>query len=431
MGYAMKWRPITVKSVDLKARKLVGLASTDAVDYDGEVVLPSAWKESLRAWKKLGSRPKFLAAHKHSLDSGHSPALGTIDSMEIVEHGLVFEATFADTELGNEYLKLYDMKAMDAFSIGFLPREREFDAAKIRKILDKEGIKEPEGMPCNFITTKAHAMEVSCVVLGTNYEALVKSTDPNVLAVVKSLEGMGIKFDEKGCAHGECPGGDACVKCAEKRLEKFDFNAPDDVVISGGIVRVDATDEKGTESITASTVPAGIEEKPGMGWDEPKDGEYIHYRIRDPGDFKDGTLRTVTLKKDKPRILSVMGKLKSGESGMVKQNLLFPKDEWSLAEAKKYLGDHPDMKKMLDWVDLEEKELSEQIKALASQQIEIKSALERIEAAMKGSRSETVPERRAVSDPPAKALTEADYLMRGLKDVADQINQASKKAAGR
>ncbi len=209
-------------------RKMTGIASTDAVDYDGEVVLPSAWKESLRAWKKLGSRPKFLAAHKHSLDSGHSPALGTIDAMEITEHGLVFEATFADTELGNEYLKLYDMKAMDAFSVGFLPREREFDAAKIQKILEKNGIKEPEGMPCHFITTKAHAMEVSCVVLGTNYEALCKSSDPAVLAVVKNLEGMGVKFDEKGCAHGECPGGDACAACAEKRLEKFDFNAPEE-----------------------------------------------------------------------------------------------------------------------------------------------------------------------------------------------------------
>lgn len=80
------------------------------------------------------------------------------------------------------------------------------------------------------------------------------------------------------------------------------------------------------------------------GW--TTEGDNHHYRIRDPKDFDENTFKTVTIKKDKPVIKSVMGKLK-GEDSMTMQNLMFPKDEWTLDEAKKWVKDHPDVKKSI------------------------------------------------------------------------------------
>jgi HK97 family phage prohead protease len=86
------------------------------------------------------------------------------------------------------------------------------------------------------------------------------------------------------------------------------------------------------------------------GWDETENE--IRYRIRDPQKFQEDSFRTVTLKKDKPRVLAIMGKL-TGESTMTIQALRFPKDDgWTLAEAKKWLKDHPDVTKATEADDM-------------------------------------------------------------------------------
>ncbi len=81
------------------------------------------------------------------------------------------------------------------------------------------------------------------------------------------------------------------------------------------------------------------------GWDETE-GE-IKYRVRDPGKFQDGSFRRVTLQKQKPRVIAVMGKL-TGQDTMTIQSLAFPKgDGWKLHVAKKWVEDHPDVVKAL------------------------------------------------------------------------------------
>lgn len=86
------------------------------------------------------------------------------------------------------------------------------------------------------------------------------------------------------------------------------------------------------------------------GWDET-DASF-RYRVYPPSDFQEGTFRTVPIKRDKPRVSSVMGK-KKNEDTMSIQALIFPKeDDWTLEKAKSWLDDHEDLKKDLDIFDV-------------------------------------------------------------------------------
>jgi len=66
----------------------------------------------------------------------------------------------------------------------------------------------------------------------------------------------------------------------------------------------------------------------------------FRFRLRDPGDFTQGTFVTVAIKKDKPRIMCVMGKLK-GEDTLTKQNYIFPKEDgWTKEKVQAWLDEH-------------------------------------------------------------------------------------------
>ena len=78
-------------------------------------------------------------------------------------------------------------------------------------------------------------------------------------------------------------------------------------------------------------------------WEENENT--IRHRVKDPGLFEEGSFRTVEIKKDKPRVNAVMGKLK-GEETMSVQSVMFPKEDgWTMESAKKWMSEHPDMNK--------------------------------------------------------------------------------------
>lgn len=66
--------------------------------------------------------------------------------------------------------------------------------------------------------------------------------------------------------------------------------------------------------------------------------DYIRIRQKDPGDFQDGSMRTVVLDEAKG-IKAVMGKLK-GSSTMTIQTYLFDVDKWDEARAKAWVEKH-------------------------------------------------------------------------------------------
>ena len=72
---------------------------------------------------------------------------------------------------------------------------------------------------------------------------------------------------------------------------------------------------------------------------------YIRIRVRDPGDFRDDSFRTVWISRSQG-IKAVMGKLKKPPEGhegsMVVQSYLFDKDKYTLAEAQAWVREHKD-----------------------------------------------------------------------------------------
>lgn len=73
--------------------------------------------------------------------------------------------------------------------------------------------------------------------------------------------------------------------------------------------------------------------------------EYIRYRVKNPDRFQEGSFRTITIKKDKPRVKAVIGRLK-GETETTLQSLLFPKeDDWTIPKAREWVKAHPDVLK--------------------------------------------------------------------------------------
>jgi len=72
----------------------------------------------------------------------------------------------------------------------------------------------------------------------------------------------------------------------------------------------------------------------------------IRIRLRNPGDFQSDSFRQVPMKRDKPRVFGIIGRLK-GESKTTLQSLRFPKgDGWTKSTASKWARDHDFMKSL-------------------------------------------------------------------------------------
>lgn len=78
----------------------------------------------------------------------------------------------------------------------------------------------------------------------------------------------------------------------------------------------------------------------GGGWDETTTS--YRYRIRDPDNFAEGSFKTISF--GSSGIKAVIGKL-PGKDDMTLQSLIFPKDMFTEEQAKKWLKEHPEVKK--------------------------------------------------------------------------------------
>lgn len=107
-------------------------------------------------------------------------------------------------------------------------------------------------------------------------------------------------------------------------------------------------------------------------WDET-DANYRH-RVKEPEEFEEWSFRTKTIQA-KPEIKVIFGKLK-GEDTMTVQSVLFKKDDRTLAEAKKWVKDHPEFKEVevVEQKDLESKVdmIIEKMTGMENQLTEIK-----------------------------------------------------------
>ncbi len=149
-----------VRSVDLENRTIDAVASTSDLDRDKDIILPSAFKESLPSFR---ANPVILACHQHRLSSGSSPVIGSAipESVKITDTEVLFTMRFAETDLGEEYWQLYKDKHMRAFSIGFIAIEWKDE--------------KDENLGYVRTYTKIELLEISAVPVPSNRRALARA----------------------------------------------------------------------------------------------------------------------------------------------------------------------------------------------------------------------------------------------------------------
>lgn len=148
---------LVVKSIDIPKRQIETVVSDASLDRYDEIILPEAFRELLSAYLQ---NPVVISSHQHRLETGHSSVVGQTVRAWIDETGLHVVIQFAETELGNEFWYLYSNKYQRAFSVGFIPLE-----SKTEKRSDK----------LVQIWTKVELLEISCVAVPANRNALSKS----------------------------------------------------------------------------------------------------------------------------------------------------------------------------------------------------------------------------------------------------------------
>lgn len=246
------------------------------------------------------------------------------------------ELEFADTEFAREVRRLYEDGFLRAWSVGFIPLEWDVIESEEKKFQ-------------GYHVKRWELLEFSAVPVPANAQALTN-------AILKGA----VKTPElRRCLQ-------TVLNCQTEGVQEKEPPEPK----SG--------ESKPEEMHT---------EKPG--WEETDD--YWRIRVRDPNDFIDGTERTVTIKRDKPRVMCVMGKLKDGDGTMRVQNVMFPKaDGWTKEKAKAWLDDHDDLMKSysMDNAEVTQLQLEEMGGAIAGLRDVVNQIRLDVQAIMERSESE-------------------------------------------
>jgi len=146
----------SVKGVDSKERTLVGVASSDALDRDREVILKGAWGRDLDEYRK---NPVLMLSHNYA-----ELPIGVCLWIKENNEGLIFKGRFASpgiNPVADVVSGLYGDKVMSAFSVGFQPLEFVDHPENTSKIVG----------PLRTYS-RCKLLEISCVAIGSNPEAL-------------------------------------------------------------------------------------------------------------------------------------------------------------------------------------------------------------------------------------------------------------------
>jgi HK97 family phage prohead protease len=143
----------SVQDVDVERGIVTGYFSVFGnKDADGDIVLPGAYKKTLRENGPQSERPRILHLFMH--DS--TKILGKPQVLKEDKKGLYFESKISDTSLGRDVIQLYRDKVLTEHSIGYQIVKREVDEqAEVQKLIELK------------------LWEGSTVSWGANMEALV------------------------------------------------------------------------------------------------------------------------------------------------------------------------------------------------------------------------------------------------------------------
>lgn len=143
--------PLEIKS--LENREFEGHGSIFGnEDLGGDVVLPGAFKRSLKQHAKAGSKPQMFWMH----DPSRVP--GKWLDMREDDNGLHVKGVLADTPLGDEIRTLLKMDAVRGLSIGYQTLDQDYDSEG-RRLLKELELWEVSvvSLPMNPLAQVAHA----------------------------------------------------------------------------------------------------------------------------------------------------------------------------------------------------------------------------------------------------------------------------------
>ncbi|RKY07923.1 MAG: hypothetical protein DRP56_04955 [Planctomycetota bacterium] len=166
------------KAIDTDNHRINFIVSSDVRDRACDIVQPAAVFEAISRKGQFAANPICLAGHNHRLDNGMPPAVGSWDITTAkkrahhVEMILQFDVEY---DLGEKYWIVYKNRTMRAVSIGF-------------RVLDYH--EEQKDGKRTWIITKIELIEISCVAVGCNNQALAK------------LKAMGVDLGEKLSGEG-------------------------------------------------------------------------------------------------------------------------------------------------------------------------------------------------------------------------------------
>jgi len=125
--------------LEKKEGEIMGIASTQTPDRDGEVINQDGW--DLKSFKK---NPVIMASHKW-----HNFPIGRATKIAIEKGKLVFTMVLSEaTQEAREASQLVKEGILKAFSVGFIPRKRSEDD---RNVIEKSELLEISlvSIPCN------------------------------------------------------------------------------------------------------------------------------------------------------------------------------------------------------------------------------------------------------------------------------------------
>ena len=102
-------------------------------DSDGDIVMPGAYKKTLKENGPLSEKPRILHLYQHD----PTKVLGKPSVLKEDKKGLYFETAISQTSLGKDVIQLYMDKVLTEHSIGYQIVKREVDeAAETQKLLE-------------------------------------------------------------------------------------------------------------------------------------------------------------------------------------------------------------------------------------------------------------------------------------------------------
>jgi|GEM_PF-6710019 len=146
-----------VKSIDVENRLVRAYVSDFKWDRDGERFAKGAW-----VLDNFNKNPVVLFAHDH----WNLPVGKCVELLED-DNGLLAVTQFADTEEGNKIFTLYKDGFMNAFSVGFIPREIAYEDVE----KDRRG----------RVFTRAELLEYSAVPVPANPGACVTHAQADLI----------------------------------------------------------------------------------------------------------------------------------------------------------------------------------------------------------------------------------------------------------